>query len=228
MTASRKSGRATRAGTRRRFDDDARRTVLDLLEAGGTIATAAATVGFRRQTIVEAGRRDVEFGQELDAAVAVGASQRDASTKFTAEVRTRFFELLREGKRRGVASRMLGLDPGTVRAYAQHHAEFRQERRVAESEADEIIESALFDTARDGNVRAIEVWLFNRKPNVWRDKRQVGIVGATPDAPVAVDVTVQDKTESSVRIGRALERTGALGASLAAVLSSVILEDGAE
>lgn len=220
--------RGTRA--RRLFDDNARAGVLERLEAGDTLTDAARYAGFGRQTVTRAAIRDPEYAKKLDAAVVLGQSQRDASIKFIAEVRAQYLDLLRTGKRRGAAARQLALDPGTVRAYAQQHVEFRQDRRVAEAEADEIIESALFDTAKDGNVRAIEVWLFNRKPNTWRDKRQVGIVnGSNAAEPIPVEVTVQDKTESTLRIGRALEQSGALGASLVAVLGAALSEaDGAE
>jgi len=45
-----------------------------------------------------------------------------------------------------------------------------------------------------------------------------------PRNPVAVEVAVQDKTESTLRIGRAVELTGALGASVAAMVGKALAE----
>jgi hypothetical protein len=48
---------------------------------------------------------------------------------------------------------------------------FAEEVERAEMEANETVENALFEAAQSGNVVAIQVWLYNRMPDRWKDKR---------------------------------------------------------
>lgn len=96
--------------------------------------------------------------------------------KFTAEVRARFLDRLREGVRRGKAARSVGVDPSTVRRYAQRVPEFADEMRLAEDEAHEEVEDALFLAAKSGNVTAMIFYLTNRQPDRWADRRRPNTV----------------------------------------------------
>lgn len=52
--------------------------------------------------------------------------------------------------------------------------------------ADRIVENALFESARKGNVTAQIFWLKNRKSAQWRDRQEVVSLGAENIAPVKV------------------------------------------
>lgn len=97
------------------------------------------------------------------------------SHKFTETRKAAYLELLRKGGRRvksakavGVGydtvSREMGLDPAFVEAIDQ-----------AEMDANQIVEDALFQAAKKGNVVACQVWLYNRMPDRWADKRNLNM-----------------------------------------------------
>ncbi len=50
---------------------------------------------------------------------------------------------------------------------------------VSEAESDAIgkVENALFEAAISGNVTAIQVYLYNRAPKRWTDKRNIRLAG---------------------------------------------------
>jgi hypothetical protein len=93
--------------------------------------------------------------------------------KFDAERREEFLQLLRDGGRRMMSARAVGIDPRTVQRYIANHDNFRHAVREAEMEANEVVEDALFQTATSGNVTAMLAWLYNRDPDQWADRRQM-------------------------------------------------------
>lgn len=52
---------------------------------------------------------------------------------------------------------------------------FAAEVAQAETDANELVEQALFNTALKGNVTAQQVWLYNRDPARWQDRRNITI-----------------------------------------------------
>ena len=92
--------------------------------------------------------------------------------KFDAVKRERYLEILRTGGRRRAAARMCGVHPETVRRYREKHPGFAREASAAEAEANEVVENALFVAAtQDKNVTAMTVWLYNRAPTEWSDRK---------------------------------------------------------
>lgn len=64
--------------------------------------------------------------------------------------------------------------PAKTRAMLKD-VEFAEIVKDAQECADGEIEQALFDRAAKGNVSAIQMWLFNRQPDRWRDVRRIEI-----------------------------------------------------
>lgn len=93
--------------------------------------------------------------------------------KFTARRREAFLALLRDGARRGAAADQVGVTRQTVRMAYQADPDFRAAVDQAEMDANEPVEDALYQAAIAGNVRAIEVWLYNRTGERWKDQRNV-------------------------------------------------------
>ena len=93
--------------------------------------------------------------------------------KFDELKRTRYLELLATGSRRGIAARTVGVTPKCVWDYRRQHTKFRKAESMAEMEANEQVEDALFQAAISGNVVACQVWLYNRQPDRWMDKRNL-------------------------------------------------------
>lgn len=101
--------------------------------------------------------------------------------KFDAARREEYLDLLRDGTRRMAAARACNINIKTVeramRVQSGEHAgnlsEFGRAVHLAEREANELVEDALYQAAVSGNVKAAEVWLYNRMPESWRDQRQL-------------------------------------------------------
>ncbi len=74
----------------------------------------------------------------------------------------------------------------------------------AEMEANELVEDALFQAAQSGNVVACQVWLYNRMPARWQDKRNLSVT-TPPGQPIEVRHTV-DLTKLSDEELATLER----------------------
>ena len=91
--------------------------------------------------------------------------------KFDAEKKKAYLELLRNGGRRMASARAVGVNPRTVENHIKKDKKFAAELSRAEIEANQQVEDALYQAALSGNVTAIQVWLYNRDPDNWQDKR---------------------------------------------------------
>jgi len=101
--------------------------------------------------------------------------------KFGAQKRTEFLQNLRDGMRRGAAAEAVGVTRETVRLVYRDEPEFASAVEQAEMDANETVEDALYQAATSGNVTAIQVWLYNRQPERWVDKRNVKMEHSGPD-----------------------------------------------
>lgn len=82
--------------------------------------------------------------------------------------------MLRLGKRRGAAAKAVGVSRVTVALHVKDDPEFAAAVDDAEMDVHEQVEEALLVKAKEGNVVAIQVWLYNRLPELWRDRRNLG------------------------------------------------------
>ncbi len=93
--------------------------------------------------------------------------------KFDEARRRRYCELLARGGRRIVSARAVGVDIKTVERAITSDKAFAEAVSGAEMEADQHVEDALYKSALRGNVTAQQVWLYNRRPDRWQDRRNV-------------------------------------------------------
>src|SRR5262249_11043552 len=91
--------------------------------------------------------------------------------KLTREVKERYLEQLAQGVRLCAAAKAVGIHRDTMREAKKNDPEFAEAIKLAQQEANEIIEDALFQTARKRNVVACLAWLYNRDPEHWKDMR---------------------------------------------------------
>lgn len=103
----------------------------------------------------------------------MAAPPRTHRGKFGDKKRSEYLALLREGYRRGAAARAVGVSPETVRNAYNGDPEFAKAVELAEIDACDIVEDALLEAAKSGNVTACQVWLYNRSPDRWKDQRNV-------------------------------------------------------
>ena len=92
--------------------------------------------------------------------------------KFGTDKKEAFLELLRQGGRRGASAVAIGISRETVRLYMKENEEFAVAVSQAEMDANELVEDALFMAATAGNTTAMQVWLYNRDPDRWADRRR--------------------------------------------------------
>ena len=101
--------------------------------------------------------------------------------KFDEVKRDAYLKLLEAGEPRGLAANKVGLDSRTPVRYQDKDAAFA--RAVSEAEItgasyrDSNVVNSLYEAAQSGNVTAIQVWLYNRRPGDWKDKRNVAVTG---------------------------------------------------
>ena len=73
----------------------------------------------------------------------------------------------------------------------QRYPSFAEEVSRAEMLANEEVENALYTAAVSGNVTACQVWLYNRLPDAWADRRNIKAeVSGVDGGPIQTDVKV--------------------------------------
>lgn len=117
--------------------------------------------------------------------------------QFGDDKREAFLGHLRNGVRRMAAAEAVGVVYSTVWRAMDGDPAFKSAVNDAEMRADEEIEDALYQAALAGNVTAIQVWLYNRRPLQWRDMRQLAVAARMQiDAPAEV-IDVTDLSDAS-------------------------------
>jgi len=108
--------------------------------------------------------------------------------KFDAARREIFLDLLRKGVRRTQACKKAGISRPTFNKYMNNNKKFAAEVAQAETDANELVEQAMFSSALKGNVTAQQVWLYNRDPEHWQDKRNIAI-GGDKNNPIEMNLS---------------------------------------
>ncbi len=117
--------------------------------------------------------------------------------KFDEAKKTAYIELIREGHDRAMAARGIGISLRTVERHMLNSDELREAVSLAETEVNQKVENALYETAMSGNVTAIQVWLYNRDPKRWADKRNIQLAGEG-GGPIEVEHSVKDLTDEEL------------------------------
>ena len=115
--------------------------------------------------------------------------------KFGPEKRTEYLAALEEGQWRATAAKGVGVSRELVRLYRAEHPEFRVEEQEAERLSNEQVVNALFQAAISGNTTACQVWLYNRMPETWADRRNVQHTGAEGGPIEIVNMTDDERAE---------------------------------
>lgn len=98
---------------------------------------------------------------------------------FTPDRQRTYFDGLARGLTRSDAATLAGTTRQTLKNYRDKDPSFAEAETEAETQACELVEEALFEAAKQGNVEAIKLWLFNRAPERWKpaQKLQLEISG---------------------------------------------------
>ena len=112
--------------------------------------------------------------------------------KFDSIKKDEHLALLRQGHTRGLAASLVGIHRATVSIHMKKDRGFAKAVSEAEGDAVGKVENALFEAATSGNVTAIQVYLYNRDPRRWSDKRNIQIAGEG-GGPIQVEVDAKSK-----------------------------------
>ena len=94
---------------------------------------------------------------------------RGGPRKFAGARLERFLNHLAGGLRRGEALKAVDISRETFAKRMREDELFHQLVQFAELEANEVIEGALFESGKAGNVQAQKYWLNNREPERWKE-----------------------------------------------------------
>lgn len=108
-------------------------------------------------------------------------------SKFGKDKKVRLLELLELGYKRGVALVDVGISRQTLQTHMLTDPEFKAQVEQAELDACEHIENAVYQMALGGNLNAAQMWLYNRSPQRWKDRKQV-----EGTAPLQVNIQVNE------------------------------------
>lgn len=95
--------------------------------------------------------------------------------KFDAKKKAQFCEFIARGVGVVKASAGCGIDRHTYQDHYATDEAFREAVDSAVEEANDLIENALFEAARNGDVKAQSIWLYNRRKEKWADSRNIKI-----------------------------------------------------
>jgi len=97
--------------------------------------------------------------------------------KFNDIKKKEYLKLISEGHTRGYAATLILISRQTVWEHIKSNDEFAKAVSDAESDAVAKIENALFKAAQEGNITAQQVYLYNRSPRRWADRRNIRLAG---------------------------------------------------
>ncbi len=128
--------------------------------------------------------------------------------KFDSIKKDEYLGLLRQGHTRGLAASLVGIHRATASIHMKKDTGFAEAVSEAESDAVGKVENALFEAAISGNVTAIQVYLYNRNPERWADRRSVRLAGEGGGPIEVKEIDAKSKIISiiagiSARIGEA-------------------------
>lgn len=116
----------------------------------------------------------------------------DIFTEITA--RDKFVDLVADGIPFRNAALEVGWTPRQMHQYLQD-SEFREIVEDASARATETIEEVLYKKAKQGNSWAVQMWLYNRDSDRWRDLKRIEVkteVHMRQDVVLAVKTSALD------------------------------------
>lgn len=114
--------------------------------------------------------------------------------RFNAAARERLLGALAAGADVRLAARIAGVGKDAVYDWRKKHPEYAREMDEARDVADERVIHALFTSAtKSKNVTAMIFWLKNRRPNEWRDRREISAeIGGRDGGPIEYRAAYED------------------------------------
>jgi hypothetical protein len=77
----------------------------------------------------------------------------------------------------------MGIGTSTYYRWKAQNKEIREVLKTSKDVADRQVENVLYKKALSGDTTAIIFWLKNRKPDVWRDRKETQVSGSVQTVP---------------------------------------------
>lgn len=133
---------------------------------------------------VDITRKDGDIGDKTDIGI--------KAYKLNAIKKKEYLSYIANGHTRGYAATLCGVGRTTVYEHMKVDKEFADAIPQAESDAIAKVENALYEAATSGNTTAIQVFLYNRDPKRWSDRRNIQLSGEGGGA-LKVDIDAKGK-----------------------------------
>lgn len=136
----------------------------------------------------------IESKQESQSQTAQNAQtiKKIKGSKFDETKKELYIKLILEGKGKVMVARELGVNISTVDRHMTSDPDFKKAVSLAQTEVNQKIENALYEAAMSGNTTAIQVWLYNRDPKRWADRRNIQLAGKD-GGPIEVEIDAKGK-----------------------------------
>jgi hypothetical protein len=144
--------------------------------------------------------------------------------RFDASVRDQYVELLRQGRRRHEAARLVGVTPRTVSRRRKDDPAFDEECILAEQEATEKVEDVLYASALNGEPWAVQMVLKARDRDRWGERKSVDVAVS---GTVVVEVESGERLERIRALEAELRRRALQAADDGDIVDAVLVEEGA-
>ncbi len=119
------------------------------------------------------------------------------ASKFDEAKRLKYLGFIAEGQGKIQAAKDVGVNIKTVDRHMASNPGFKTDVSLAETEVNQKVENALYKAATSGNTTAMQVWLYNRYPERWTDKRNINLAG--PDGgPIEVDIGIKELSDEEL------------------------------
>lgn len=93
--------------------------------------------------------------------------------KITGEIAQQVRVAFRAGADWHLAAHLAKVSRQALEQYQERHPDIKQQWADARAEADGRIVKCLYDKAKTGDLGAICFWLKNRRPDEWRERREI-------------------------------------------------------
>lgn len=150
-----------------------RAKVLSAILAGSSYVEACGLAGISPDTMSNARRDDPDFGAQVTEAIAARGEMHIARRHaLTPEGKEQLVDIMRTKKiRMTAAAEAIGVSASTLHKERLRDPDFDAAVAAANVSFDDLVEDALLSTALKGNVKAMELWLYNRSPQRWAPQR---------------------------------------------------------
>ena len=151
------------------FTKERRNDLLHRVQNGASLEQAISDCQVSASTVSDHRTKDPGWSQQISEAVNGRPQGRKRGD--TPETVEALLTALAAGSSLTKAAEHAGIAARTVYRWMRDDSDLAERVKDARDSASDVVEDALFEAAVSGNVTAQQVWLYNRRPDRWTDRR---------------------------------------------------------